>query len=58
MKTYIIPATCDVCGGQGMTTAKTMTEIWTPGVSICHQDSKICAENLKQKKLRNIKKIT
>lgn len=50
MKIFTMPATCDVCGGDGVATPKVAAEQWKVGSEIRHQDPSICAENLRKKK--------
>jgi len=49
MNIYTMPATCDVCGCEGVATPKTAAANWIVGRFVSHSDPRVCADNLKQK---------
>ncbi len=50
MKIYTMPATCDVCGGEGCATPRVAASQWFKGNEIRHSDPRVCADNLARKK--------
>ncbi len=49
MNPYRFPLTCDICGGEGMTTPNGVVAAYM-GDEIRHSDPAICADNLARKK--------
>jgi hypothetical protein len=56
MKRYGFPATCDICGGEGVGDINVAVAAWTTGV--VHTNPDICRENLllQRRKLDKMKK--
>lgn len=48
MQKYIFPATCEVCGGEGMASPHGATSAWTGGF-LAHSDPRVCAEVIRQR---------
>lgn len=44
-----IESICDLCGGTGAATPKTLSKQWIKGTIAVHKDPRICHENLKKR---------
>jgi len=56
MNPFQYPVTCDVCGGEGVGTVRTAGAAWMEGSFISHTDPRVCAENLRLKRLEREKR--
>lgn len=49
MNPFIYPVVCDVCGGEGVGSAKTAAAMWSHGHIVTHDNPAVCIENLQHK---------